>query len=306
MAWSAADSQKLWPWLFPLTPSQFWGENGEKGIDLGLALHTPITSLTLGTVISTGWYGGGGVVCVASQLPNFGPASVYYQHLDTIAVKLNQVVHLGDLIGLSGGQLTGGEHPVTCCSTGPHIEVGINPPPYGIWKSLGPNVNPLPWLQHLAQFGPSARDLAGGIPPPVGPPGVLPPTPVGNLIALSDVLASGTGPVADTFLGIEQRIDFHLQFVPIDWSTLSAGTHWWDYVLPWQWQKTQDTVAANLGGAVSHNVQAFLFRWFIVMFGFLLMLAVVVGMLITAAKASGVDDLAKEAAKAAAAGAVAE
>lgn len=295
--WTRSDSEKLWPWLFPLDPSQYFGQNGEAGIDLGLDLHTPITSLTLGTVISTGWYGGGGVVCVASQIPGIGPASVYYQHLDVIAVQNNQVVHLGDLIGLSGGQLTGGYHPVTCCSTGPHIEVGINPPPVSpLWKTLGHNVDPLPWLKQLAQFGPSARDLVGGIPAPVAPPGSIPPSPVGNLIALSDVLASGTGPVADTFLGIEQRIDFHLQFVPIDWNTITAGTHWWDYVLPWQKSFVDRTTASNLAGAISHDVGAVLFRGLIMGMGMLIIVGFVASLVLSALKASGADAAVKDAA----------
>lgn len=306
MTWTETDSERVWPWFAPFFPtagegrtSQVFGVKGENGVDIALPLHTPITSLTLGQVISTGWYGGGGVVCVSSQLDGIGIAAVYYQHLDTIEVSKNQIVRVGDLIGLSGGQLHGGEHPVTCCSTGPHVEIGINPPAHGIWKSLGKNIDPRPWLLNLQKNGPPLRDLSGGIPGPINGGSGPPPNTLAYVTAFSDMLAAGSGPVEDTFLGIEGRIDYVMSFLPIDWTTASKGTHWWDYVLPWQGQYTSDTIRNNLTQAISHDLAAGFFRLLVICTGLVIMLIVAAAVIFHAAKDSGAIDMAQQAAKAA-------
>lgn len=136
--------------------TQKFGVNGETGVDIGIPMGTPVYSLTSGRVLGTGYYGGGGVASVASTInyAGMGNASIYYQHLDMVTVTPNQQVQPGDLIGYSGGQLSGGHHPSTPqFSSGPHIEVGINAPYGGMWSPLGANVNPLPWLQSLLTSG---------------------------------------------------------------------------------------------------------------------------------------------------------
>ena len=287
--WNEATSQAVWPYLFPLGGDRLnpYNPPTETGIDLGMDLHTQIISLTLGTVVTTGWYGGGGVVCVASNVPYAGGvAIVYYQHLDSIAVSPGDIVHVGTLIGLSGGQLSGGEHPVSCCSTGPHLEVGLNPAPGNgdngqrLWVSYGQNLNPLPWLQSLVANGPPVRDIIGGV---IDPPGVTTGTPnpntLGFLINASDNIVSGTGPVADSFWGIESRIDQAMQILPIDWSQVGNGLHWWDYALPWQWQHTQDTITGKIAQALSHNIGVILLRALVVIIGFLIVVAFFVGVI---------------------------
>ena len=149
-----------WPWLVTGLEdvTQGWGEDHgygkEVGVDMGLVMGTPITSLTSGVVLGSGYYRGGGVVSVKTRI-NGKTTSLYYQHLDEIAggIVPGAVVSPGQLLGRSGGQNAGGHHPASRdTSSGPHIEVGFNAP-YGahsLWHPLGPNYDPLPWLQQMA------------------------------------------------------------------------------------------------------------------------------------------------------------
>lgn len=155
-----AAAKSPWPWLVTGLDNitQEWGEDHgygrEVGVDMGLVMGTPITSLTSGTILGSGYYRGGGVVSVKSRI-NGKTTSLYYQHLDEIAggITPGAVVAPGQLIGWSGGQNAGGHHPASKdTSSGPHIEVGFNAP-YGaksLWHPLGPNYDPLPWLRSMA------------------------------------------------------------------------------------------------------------------------------------------------------------
>jgi hypothetical protein len=138
-------------WLSHITEhyGEYFGSYQEVGTDFGMKYHTPIYAVESGKVLGTGYYGGGGVVSIEAA-PTI---SEYYQHLSHIDVAENQTVSAGELIGYSGGQLPseGGEHPATCCSGGPHLEWGINAPYGGMWHPLGANVNPVPYLEALAQ-----------------------------------------------------------------------------------------------------------------------------------------------------------
>lgn len=163
----SSNAARLWPWLITglQDVTQTWGQNGETGVDLGLELDTPITSLTAGRVSGAGYYGGGGVVSVHSVVMG-RVRSVYYQHLDLISpgIGVGSLVVPGQLIGWSGGQLSGGHHPSTPrFSSGPHLEVGLDAPYGGMWAPVGPNVDPLPWLLSLAEKG-SPGGVGGVIP----------------------------------------------------------------------------------------------------------------------------------------------
>lgn len=152
------------PWLTRFKVTNPFGGH-ETGIDIGTAFHTPITSLTSGTVVGTGYYGGGGVVSVQT-LVNGQPANVYYQHLDTIDVRKGATVTPGTVLGLSGGQLSGGAHPsLAQFSNGPHVEIGIDAPYGSFWNpgNLGTNVNPLPWLQSVLTGAAGAGNTVGGL-----------------------------------------------------------------------------------------------------------------------------------------------
>lgn len=161
---------ELKAWLSDI--SQKWGVNGETGIDIGThgKIDQPVYSVTGGTVVGVGYYGGGGVVAVKSNIDYGGingPASIYYQHLDEDLARLGETISPGQLIGLSGGQLSGGQHPSSpAYSTGPHIEIGINAP-YGsanksIWSPLGKNVNPQQFFTDLMNGNTSVLGTGNG------------------------------------------------------------------------------------------------------------------------------------------------
>lgn len=122
---------------------------GEMGVDLGTPFGTPVTALYAGTVRWAGrtqWACGssGGEVTIVCNVPGYGVMTSYYLHLNDATVAAGDTVHQGQLIGHTGGQLSGGHWPVVNCkgitySTGPHIEFGFNAP----WVSgPGRNVNP--------------------------------------------------------------------------------------------------------------------------------------------------------------------
>lgn len=121
--------------------------SSEKGVDIGTPFHTPITALYAGTVRWSGrtqWNSGGssgGEVTIVCNVPGRGILTSYYLHTDVNYVKVGDTVQAGQLIALSGGQLSGGQWPVqntrkTTFSTGPHTEFGFNAP----WVS-GPGTN---------------------------------------------------------------------------------------------------------------------------------------------------------------------
>lgn len=259
-------AQQMWPWLLPLNSthiSQQWNGTTELGIDIETPQGTPITSLTYGTVINSFYFGGGGVVVVKSQLAGIGIAAVYYQHLDLNVVQIGDVVRVGDLIGYSGGQLKGGHHPATCCSTGPHTEVGINGgAATSSWKGLGANRNPLPWLTALVVNGPPTWDLIASNKAPItnGPASSY-------LTALSDSV-QGQGPTADSFVGMCIGIDAAMEWInPIAPDDVNFSP--W----PWDWQKDTATYGQSIGAAIGHDAGALLLRGLFIMLGFTIILA---------------------------------
>lgn len=149
--------KSAWPWLTEYPITQPHGVSGEMGVDLGMPVGTPITALFGGKVVGAGYYGGGGVVSVETRYHG-QPAVFYYQHLDLInsSIQVGHTLAALDVVGWSGGQLSGGHHPANSkFSSGPHIEVGFNPPWGGMWnpRNYGPNIDPEPFLRSLAQGG---------------------------------------------------------------------------------------------------------------------------------------------------------
>lgn len=140
----------------------------EMGEDIGTPYGTPVTALQGGTVSAMTSGGFGDRIDI-----NAGGSTVeYYQHLDAFAPGLHvgSQITAGELLGSSGGQLTGGQHPNSPLdSTGPHIEVGetiggraVNPSeliaagPQGALAGdvasspgSGAGINPLGWLQNF-------------------------------------------------------------------------------------------------------------------------------------------------------------
>jgi hypothetical protein len=131
---------------YPVT--QGYGVNNEKGVDIGTPFHTQITNLYAGTVTDVSRHGWGYQVGVLTSLPGIGPVIEYFQHLDVVNVVKGQVLKVGDLIGLSGGQTSGGNAPNDpTYSSGPHTEFGFDAPWIGGVTSSMPNFNPTNFLK---------------------------------------------------------------------------------------------------------------------------------------------------------------
>lgn len=91
-------------------------------IDIGMPVDTPITSLYDGTVSKADYapWGGEVFVTLANGLQE------YFYHLDNVLVQAGQKIKVGTEVGLSGGQNTGGQHPIpSTYSSGPHLHFGI-------------------------------------------------------------------------------------------------------------------------------------------------------------------------------------
>jgi hypothetical protein len=138
------------PWyLDPITQSFNGGK--EKGVDLGVPFHTPVTPAFPGTVsgISYGPYGA--EVNVTGNL-NGKPVTAAYVHLDTVNVATGQQVGQASTLGLSGGQLSGGQHPASpAYSSGPHIEFSLWPG--GSTPYVGTPYNPMSFINAVQGSG---------------------------------------------------------------------------------------------------------------------------------------------------------
>lgn len=95
------------------------------GWDFGAPSHTPVVSLTGGTVTShTGWYPWGGEVDIKGGVLGPGVTETV-AHVDRIDVKPGQTVRPGEQIALSGGEGLPLQY-----SNGPHVHYslfGANP-----------------------------------------------------------------------------------------------------------------------------------------------------------------------------------
>jgi len=128
-------------------------------VDIGTPFHTQLTALLPGTVVKEDFQAWGGEIFIKPD--DTSKPEYYYFHLDDFNVGPNAHVTAGDVIGLSGGQTAGGDHPVqntasTIYSTGPHTHVGwfdgyTTPPQTGYTIPHGPDITPL--LQQVQAHG---------------------------------------------------------------------------------------------------------------------------------------------------------
>lgn len=113
------------------------------GEDIPLVLDTPIGNILPGTVVKQGYFPWGGQVDIATTV-NGKQTIEEYLHLDQIYTAVGQRVDVGQLVGLSGGQLAGGSHPATkSFSTGPHIK-------YSLFQGAS-SIDPAPVLKAFSQ-----------------------------------------------------------------------------------------------------------------------------------------------------------
>lgn len=177
-----------WQYTTSLLYGQPDSGNGgvENGVDFQTPFHTPITVLQgLGGII-TGinkdpW---GGTITIQTQTNvGNGPGIFsYYTHLDTFAsgLSVGSTVKPGDLLGLSGGQVTGGNMPSGSYSTGPHVEFGFtNGPEFGHGNAYqtGPGVSsfldPIPYLNNTLGLNIKDTQSSGSTTAGTGPGGPL-------------------------------------------------------------------------------------------------------------------------------------
>lgn len=160
------------PWyLYPISMSfgatEGNGVSTEKGVDLGVPYHTPITPLFPGTVrsVATGPYG---QEVDVTGLLNGQQVTASYVHLDEALVSQGQPVGLGTELGISGGQNSGGFHPASpAYSSYPHIEFSLWPSgtsPYG-----GQPYNPMAFINAVQSSQGSILPALSGSPPSSAP-----------------------------------------------------------------------------------------------------------------------------------------
>lgn len=145
-------------WQYPIT--QAHGENGEQGVDFGVPFHTPLTPILPGQVqridCSSGWR------CEIDILTSYqGQQAIEsFLHVDQPMVSVGEQVNTGTVLGLSGGQLSGGSNPDSSqFSTGPHTEFDIfmgNKP----WQNA---IDPTSLARGGPQAGSGGNGLIGGL-----------------------------------------------------------------------------------------------------------------------------------------------
>lgn len=131
-----------------------------QAVDIATPFHTPITAFKSGKVVQADYAPWGGEVFIQ---PDDGSTEYYFYHFDQNDVVSGQHVNAGQTLGLSGGQNSGGAHPLsTQWSTGPHTHVGFftgwTSTPIGT-RSVGPDITPT--IKNLS---------VGGIPPDTSTP----------------------------------------------------------------------------------------------------------------------------------------
>src|SRR5271157_502360 len=125
---SASSASKPW-WSFPKTwgyITQYLGigtDSPHYAVDIGAPQDTPFFFLQDGTIDEASYQAWGGEIY---EKPDSGGPDEYVFHLDQINVQAGQHVQAGQIVGLSGGQTSGGQHPTSPqYSTGPHIHFGL-------------------------------------------------------------------------------------------------------------------------------------------------------------------------------------
>lgn len=143
------------------------------GIDIETPFHTVLTAPpdVGGTIEHASFQPWGGDVWFK---PDNGNPIIDYVHLDEIQVKEGEHIGPGQQIGLSGGQLEGGSHPITDLrySTGPHTYL-LYLTKY--WDTGTPKGT----IPYGPDITPSFYDWQEGVPTPYVGSGSIPPT--GNL-----------------------------------------------------------------------------------------------------------------------------
>lgn len=131
--WDAAKSETIYPW----NPTPGPGQRNDVSIPLkqDTQVQAPVSGVVLPQHPGGGglysYYGKqpwGGEVDILTNLSDYGgPQVVQLLHMDSIGVVPGQLVKKGDVLGLSGGQTSGGNMPSSPqYSTGPHVGLAVH------------------------------------------------------------------------------------------------------------------------------------------------------------------------------------
>jgi len=152
---------------YQYAPTQYYGTNGERGIDLGTPNNTPLSIPLAGTVLKADYYGGGGEVIVKTA----NNLLEYFFHLNNIFVKAGQSIGAGSIVGTSGGGVgdkhlspSGSVETVTNqqqlmpYSTNYHTEYGLIKGStlqdyYNAMNTGAGSINPLDFINNLNKTG---------------------------------------------------------------------------------------------------------------------------------------------------------
>ena len=169
--------------------------------DFATPLDTPLFFLQSGTVVKADYAPWGGEVFLK---PDGGGPQEYFYHLDMLQTAVGQHVSAGQIIGLSGGQTSGGHHPtLPQYSTGPHTHFGL----FNQYVNTPMGLEP---------YGPDPGSLlsgSGGVVPVPGQPGTGTTSPVSlfppfdlvsSVLSLLDILPGFGTPATTTItLGLQ-------------------------------------------------------------------------------------------------------
>lgn len=118
-------------WQFPINTlndyaTAFKGPGTDTphyAVDIEASQDTPFYFLQPGKITKADYQPWGGEVF---EQPDSGGQQEYVYHLDQIQTTVGAHVNAGQVVGLSGGQTSGGSHPTSPqYSTGPHIHFGF-------------------------------------------------------------------------------------------------------------------------------------------------------------------------------------
>lgn len=102
---------------------------GNHLVDIGTPFGTQIQSIVSGTITNYEYTPWGGQITMKLDNPINGVPYAFYIHLDSLNpnIGVGQHINVGDLIGISGGQNSGGTHPeTTFYSTQPQTGFGLS------------------------------------------------------------------------------------------------------------------------------------------------------------------------------------
>lgn len=102
-----------------------------NGLDIPMPMGTPVTAVWNGIVTKRYYDAGGGqvIIKVDNTAQSKGVEYYNFRHLDQINSNIQEGTRVkqGDILGQSGGQNSGGNHPAAPnYSSGPHLGIGLS------------------------------------------------------------------------------------------------------------------------------------------------------------------------------------